>query len=46
VEDGSLQSDILDRLESLAPKAKEESIKAEDEIDPRWNKLKNLLKDK
>jgi len=46
IEDGTLESDILDRLESLAPKQKEESIKEEDEIDPRWNKLKNLLKDK
>ena len=46
VEDGTLQSEILDRLESLAPKEKKESIKEEDEIDPRWNKLKNLLKDK
>ena len=43
VEDGSLKSDILERLESLAPKMKKESIEAEDEIDPRWNKLKNLL---
>jgi len=46
IEDGTLKSDILDRLESLAPKIKEESIETEDEIDPRWNKLKNLLKDK
>ena len=45
VEDGSLKSDILERLESLAPKIKKESIEAEDEIDPRWNKLKNLFKD-
>ncbi len=45
IEDGTLQSEILERLESLAPKEVKESIKAEDEIDPRWNKLKNLLKD-
>jgi len=45
VADGTLQSDILERLESLTPKAEKESIEAEDEIDPRWNKLKNLLKD-
>ncbi len=46
VEDGTLESDILDRLELLAPKQIKESIEEEDEIDPRWNKLKNLLKDK
>ncbi len=45
IEDGTLQSEILERLESLAPKEIKESIEAEDEIDPRWNKLKNLLKD-
>ena len=44
VEDGSLQSDVLDKLEELSPKEKE--IKEEEDIDPRWNKLKNLLNDK
>ncbi len=44
VEDGSLQSDILEHLESLAPSEKKSTN--EEEIDPRWNKLKNLLKDK
>ncbi|SHI68818.1 Uncharacterized metal-binding protein YceD, DUF177 family [Mesonia phycicola] len=44
VEDGSLQSEVLNKLEELQPKQKE--IKEEeDEIDPRWNKLKNLLND-
>ena len=46
VEDGTLQSDILDHLDQLAPKEKKESVNNEEEIDPRWNKLKNLLKDK
>ncbi len=46
VEDGTLKSDILDRLESLAPREKKEHNEGEDIIDPRWNKLKNLLKDK
>lgn len=45
VENGTLKSDILDRLASLAPKQKKESNKTEDDVDPRWNKLKNLLKD-
>lgn len=44
VEDGTLQSDILEHLETLAPS--ENTSTNEEEIDPRWNKLKNLLKDK
>ena len=43
VEDGTLQSDILDKLVSLQPK--EEKIE-ENETDPRWDKLKDLLTDK
>ncbi len=43
IEDGTLDSEILDKLEELAPKQKEN--KEEKEIDPRWNKLKNLLND-
>jgi uncharacterized metal-binding protein YceD (DUF177 family) len=42
--DGSLQSEVLDKLEELSPGEKE--TKEEEEIDPRWNKLKNLLNDK
>ncbi|GAA4233830.1 DUF177 domain-containing protein [Postechiella marina] len=45
VEDGTLDSEILEKLEQLSPKLKEEKEKEED-IDPRWNKLKNLLTDK
>jgi len=44
VEDGSLESDILEHLEALSPN--ENKSTNEEEIDPRWNKLKNLLKDK
>ncbi len=43
--DGTLQSDILDKLEELSPKEKE-SKTAEDKTDPRWDTLKNLLTDK
>lgn len=43
VEDGTLDSEILKKLEELSPK---ESNKTEEDIDPRWNKLKNLLTDK
>lgn len=42
IEDGSLQSDILDRLEDLEPK---ETETTEDDTDPRWDALKKLLKE-
>lgn len=45
VEDGTLNSDILDKLEELSPKGLEDKNKNED-IDPRWNTLKKLLTDK
>jgi len=45
VEDGTLDSDILKKLEELSPKLKEEK-EIEEEIDPRWNTLKKLLTDK
>lgn len=37
VEDGTLQSEILEKLEELQPKAEQNNN------DPRWNKLKDLL---
>ena len=45
VEDGTLDSEILEKLEELSPKLKENKDKEED-IDPRWNILKKLLTDK
>ena len=42
--DGSLRSEVLDKLEELSPRERKE-IKEEEDIDPRWNKLKNLLND-
>jgi uncharacterized metal-binding protein YceD (DUF177 family) len=45
VEDGSLKSDILNKLEELSLKSETKNIKTE-EIDPRWNTLKKLLTDK
>ncbi len=43
VEDGTLQSEILDKLEELQPK----EIKEQSEnTDPRWDDLKKLLTDK
>ena len=43
--DGSLNSEILKKLEELSPKGLKEKTKNED-IDPRWNTLKKLLTDK
>ena len=40
IEDGTLDSDILTKLEELQPK---ERLLSEEESDPRWNKLKDLL---
>lgn len=45
IEDGTLQSEILSKLEELSPKMDEEEKSSED-IDPRWNNLKKLLTDK
>ncbi len=43
VEDGTLQSDILDKLEELQPKEQKEPS---EKTDPRWDDLKKLLTDK
>ncbi|GAA4273669.1 DUF177 domain-containing protein [Aquimarina gracilis] len=45
VEDGTLKSDILEKLDELSPKEKTIENDSE-ETDPRWDKLKNLLNDK
>ncbi|MBJ7879540.1 YceD family protein [Gelidibacter salicanalis] len=45
IADGTLQSEVLKKLEELSPKGLEEKEKTE-EIDPRWNTLKKLLTDK
>ena len=41
--DGTLQSEVLDKLEELQPKETKEN---KEEIDPRWDALKKLLTDK
>lgn len=46
VADGTLNSDILKKLEELSPKSIEEKEISSEEIDPRWDKLKKLLTDK
>merc|ERR1711916_45 len=43
VEDGTLQSDILDKLEELQPK---EQKGPSEKTDPRWDHLKKFLTDK
>jgi len=45
LEDGTLQSDILEKLEELSPRIEEEKAENND-IDPRWDTLKKLLTDK
>lgn len=45
VKDGSLKSEILDKLEELSPGG-EQKTETNEDIDPRWNTLKNLLTDK
>jgi uncharacterized metal-binding protein YceD (DUF177 family) len=42
IEDGSLDSDILKKLEELSPERK----KKNENTDPRWDDLKKLLIDK
>ena len=47
IEDGTLESEILTKLEELRPRQSEEETESEgDTTDPRWDKLKNLLTDK
>lgn len=43
VADGTLSSQVLDKLEELRPK---ETGEEQEETDPRWDALKNLLTDK
>lgn len=45
VEDGTLNSDMLKKLDELSP-SKDKEIKSSEDIDPRWNNLKKLLTDK
>lgn len=43
IEDGTLESEILEKLEELQPGT--DKKETEEEIDPRWNTLKKLLTD-
>lgn len=46
IEDGSLKSDILDKLEELSPRGIDDESDSNGKIDPRWDTLKKLLTDK
>jgi len=47
VEDGTLKTDILEKLEELRPKQQDdEGTDKGNETDPRWDTLKKLLTDK
>lgn len=47
IKDGSLKSDVLDKLNQLKVKeSKKDKIQQEENTDPRWDKLKQLLTDK
>lgn len=46
IKDGSLKTEALTKLNELAVKEEKEEIKEEENIDPRWDKLKQLLTDK
>ena len=43
IKDGTLKTDVLDKLEELSPKENKEE---QENIDPRWEDLKKLLTDK
>ena len=46
VEDGTLNSEILRKLEDLSLNADLKGESSSNDVDPRWNKLKKLLTDK
>lgn len=46
VKDGSLKTEALDKLQELQVKEIDNKENKEEDIDPRWDKLKQLLTDK
>lgn len=46
IKDGSLKTEALDKLNELTIKEQKEESTKEEDIDPRWDKLKKLLTDK
>jgi uncharacterized metal-binding protein YceD (DUF177 family) len=46
IKDGTLQTEALKKLSELTIKEQKIENKKEENIDPRWDKLKQLLTDK
>ncbi len=46
IKDGTLQSEALEKLNELRVKEVKKEVTQEEDIDPRWDKLKQLLTDK
>lgn len=46
IKDGTLKTETLEKLTELSVKEQKKESKKEEEIDPRWDKLKQLLTDK
>ena len=46
IKDGTLKSEALDKLNELRVKEIKKEVTTEEDIDPRWDKLKQLLTDK
>jgi uncharacterized metal-binding protein YceD (DUF177 family) len=43
IKDGTLDTGIIEKLNELAPKAKQEEEEKNNDTDPRWDELKKLL---
>ncbi len=46
IKDGTLESEAMEALEKYAPNSKQEEVKEDKDLDPRWDNLKKLLTDK
>ena len=46
IKDGTLKTETLDKLTELSVKKAKKEVQQEENIDPRWDKLKQLLTDK
>jgi uncharacterized metal-binding protein YceD (DUF177 family) len=46
IKDGTLKSEVLDKLESLSSNLNASEKEGEGHTDPRWDSLKKLLTDK
>lgn len=46
IKEGTLKTPALDKLNELTGREQKKEVIQEDNIDPRWDKLKNLLTDK